>query len=320
MSVLIVDGHCDVLWKMFENKRLKFGMDGTGLQAGLSELNKAGVKLQLFAIYIDEDAVGAATFEHLLTYTDIFHKQVAVHPHVAPVRSQAELEAVLKGDSNRIGGILSLEGCEALEGNSMLLRTAYRLGVRALGPTWNFANWAGDGAKEPRQGGLTLKGKRLVRECNELGIMLDVSHLSERSFWDLAEVSTKPYFASHSNVYDLCPNPRNLKNEQLKAIIAANGVIGLTFVPYFIVPKGPATIDDLLRHVERVCELGGVRNVAFGSDFDGANECTVGLENAAGYVNLADALYKRYAHDIADGFLHGNWISFLRKHLPAHAL
>jgi len=315
---LIVDGHCDVLWKMFADRRLRFDAEKPELQASLPRLRAGGVKLQFFALFIAEEEVGAARFEHVLQYTDIFHSNIISEPEIMPIRSVADLEALQRSD--KIGALLSIEGADALNGDLMLLRTAYRLGVRALGLTWNFGNWAADGAIEPRQGGLTAKGRKFVRACNALGIMLDVSHLSEKSFWDMIEESVRPVFASHSNVFELCPHPRNLKQDQVDAIIRRQGLIGLTFVPYFVVQGKPATIDDLLRHLERVCELGGANQVGFGSDFDGTPECTKGLEHAGNYQILSDQLYKRYTPEQAANFLHGNWLRFLRENLPETAL
>lgn len=311
---MIIDGHCDVLMKLYMDKQLEFSQDHPEMQASLHKLLQGGVKLQFCAIFIDQDVVRTPNFEHILEYVDLFYGKIINNAKMQAVRSREELAAVMNSD--RVGALLTIEGADALAGNPLLLRTAYRLGVRVIGLTWNWANWAADGAKEPREGGLTQLGKRFVRECDELGMLLDVSHLSERAFWDLVETSVQPLFASHSNVYDLYPHPRNLKQDQIATLIERTGLIGLTFVPYFVSGHERVTIDDLLRHLDFVCSIGGVRQVAFGSDFDGITETIVGLENAAQYSNLANELYKRYKPEEAKGFLFDNWHRFLQENLP----
>lgn len=312
---MVIDGHCDVLLKLFSDKRLRFDdPHSKELLAGLPRLVEGGVKLQFCAIFIDEDEVGTPTFEQVLEYVDIYERQLISHPNIRPVRTKAELDAI--HTEGVIGTLLHIEGADAFDGNLMLLRTAFRLGVRTIGLTWNYSNWAGDGAVEPRQGGLTIKGKRFVRECERIGIILDVSHLSERAFWDLEKETNNPFFASHSNVYDLCPNNRNLRRDQLQALLNRDGIVGLTFVPYFVKQEKPVTIDDLLRHVDYVCALGGVNQLAFGSDFDGFDQMIPGLEHAGGFVNLGNELYRRYKKEEVEGFLFGNWHRFLRQNLP----
>ncbi|TCZ80032.1 membrane dipeptidase [Paenibacillus albiflavus] len=313
---MVIDGHCDVLYKLFSNKQLQFDAHGQDiiLQAGLPRLIEGGVKLQFCAIFIDEDEVGTPTFRHVLEYVDIYDKQLLSQPMIHPVLSKADLSVM--NEDGKLGTLLHIEGADALEGDLMLLRMVYRLGVRTMGLTWNYSNWAADGAVEPRQGGLTTKGRKFIRECERIGIILDVSHLSERAFWDLEKETKKPFFASHSNVYDICPHNRNLRRDQLQAILDRDGLVGLTFVPYFVKQDKDATIDDFLRHVDYVCALGGADKLAFGSDFDGFSQMIPGLEHAGHFVNLANELYKRYKPEEVEGFLFGNWHRFLSHNLP----
>jgi membrane dipeptidase len=230
-----------------------------------------------------------------------------------PVTRASDLETARS--AGRIGAILSLEGADGLQGKWWALRLLHRLGLRLLGPTWNRANWACDGALEPRGGGLTAAGRRLVRECESLGILLDVSHLSERGFWDLADLASRPFFASHSNARAVTPHSRNLTDDQIRAIIAVDGLIGVTFVPWFLTNREPASISDVLRHVEYICSLGGAKHVAFGSDFDGIDRHPAGLAHPGEYPALAEALSRRYPEGTVRDFLEGNAYRFLRKYL-----
>ncbi|WP_338043572.1 dipeptidase [Paenibacillus hamazuiensis] len=309
----IIDAHCDALMKMFVNRKLDFYQDEPDLDVNYERMAEAGVKVQFFALFLPE-ALERPGFEHLLEYIDIFYRKVQRKGMVSLIKNQSDLRTVFTKE--RHGAILSLEGVDVLAGNEMYARIVYQLGVRFAGITWNYANWAADGVMEPRKGGFTLRGKKFIKECNDLGIILDVSHLSVKGFWELAELSQKPFIASHSNALAVCPHPRNLNDEQIKAIIKADGTIGITFVPYFVRSEGPARITDILRHIDHVCSLGGADHLGFGSDFDGIKEWVHGLEHAGRYGNLVDELCKHYKASEIEAFLWGNWYRFLEKNLP----
>ncbi|MCR8642112.1 dipeptidase [Paenibacillus sp. N1-5-1-14] len=310
---MIIDGHCDAILKLFLDPKTRFDSDRVKMQASAPLLAEGDVKLQLFAIFID-DEMPNHKFHHMLQYIDLFYEQVASHPEFHVVRSGQDLAAVMA--SSKRGALLTIEGADTLMGDPMLLRTVYRLGVRAIGLTWNYANWAADGANEPRKGGLTLLGRQFVKECNQLGMMIDVSHLSEKAFWDVAEASTKPFFASHSNAIQICQHQRNLTNDQIQELIRIDGIMGLNFVPYFVTNEKTVSIKDILKHIDHVCALGGVNHIGFGADFDGITQFIPGLLNAGDYQNLAEELYKRYQKEEVEGFLHKNWMRYLHKNLP----
>lgn len=314
MDFLVIDGHCDAIYKLMQHRKADF-QDDRVLDVTADRLRAGRIALQSFAIFLEPEEA-ADPFVRALEAIDVFYERIVQFAGLLPVASRQDL---LRCEAEgRTGALLTLEGAEAIDGDWSRLRILHRLGVRAIGPTWNHANWAADGALEPRGGGLTAAGKRLVTECEKLGILMDVSHLSEKAFWDLAETAQRPFYASHSNVYELCPHPRNLKREQLLALMEAGGIIGLTFVPDFTVPGGGnATADDLLRHIEYIGELGGSDHLAFGSDFDGIDTWIEGLEHPGKYANFRELLLKRYAEQEVDAWLHGNWRRFLYENLPA---
>jgi membrane dipeptidase len=315
----VADLHCDVLGKMLLDETLPFddvsnhGAAAGGLDVTVGRLRAGGVGLQVFAIYVDHGL--PMTPETALRAAALFWDRVLAAPGMALVRTAADLDAV--ASEGKTAAILSLEGVDSLRGQWWALRLLHRLGLRLLGLTWNDANWAADGVMEPRGGGLTAAGKQLVKECESLGILLDVSHLSERGFWDLAETATRPFFASHANARRIHNHPRNLTDEQIRAIIAVGGVIGLTFVPDFLAGGETAGIDDVLRHVEHVCALGGEHHLAFGSDFDGIDRHVTGLEHPGRYPDLVEALLKRYPERLVRRFLAENARRFLRDGLPS---
>jgi membrane dipeptidase len=309
----IIDGHCDALYKLWKNERLNFNELSGDLHVSLPELRQSGVALQSFALYIPPTVPRPQMFYETLKCIQIFYQQV--------IRNEEELYVIQKADDlnrigqGKIGALLTLEGLDPVIGDSLYLQTLYRLGVRSIGFTWNQANLAADGVGESRGGGLTDWGKEVVGLCNSLGMMLDVSHLSENGFWQMMELSSKPLMASHSNVYDLCPHPRNLKADQIEALIGSDGMIGVTFVPMFVHPTNPS-IDVLLRHIEYICERGGADRLGLGSDFDGITTTLEGLESSGRYPNLVDRLLKLYPESIVEGICYKNWLKFYDQQLP----
>lgn len=308
----IIDAHCDVLYKMYLNREIDFFRHDPQLAVTYPGLKRANMLLQVFAIFLPE-TLSPPTFEHIAEYVDLFHNKVLAHDDLVFVKNARDLRKAF--EQNKLGALLSLEGVDGLSGNLAYLRVLYYLGARAVGITWNHANWAADGVMEPRKGGFTAKGRALVKECNRLGMILDVSHLSIKGFWELTEMSSRPFIASHSNAYAVCPHPRNLSDEQIKAIIDKGGTIGITFVPKFVFEAAPATISHLLLHIDHICSLGGSRHIGFGSDFDGTDHYPIGLDKVEKYDNLVNELLKRYSSEQVEGFLYKNWYRFLESQL-----
>ncbi|MCM3128792.1 dipeptidase [Paenibacillus provencensis] len=312
----VVDMHCDVLSKIQMNSELQF-LNGPGLDVTQKRLEEGNVILQTFAIYLSEK-LGILRFEHIMKQIEIYNQL-----GLRLVQSREDVSYLRKQLNNLRGGqwgLLSLEGVDGLEGNLYYLELCYRLGVRFIGITWNYANWAADGILEVRNGGFTNKGRTLIQRCNEIGMLMDVSHLSETGFWELADASSRPFIASHSNARSICPHPRNLTNDQIRAVIALDGRIGMTFVPWFIKEKGPVNASDLLKHIERVCELGGEKHLMFGSDFDGIHEWIQGLEHSGTYPELVNLLLKHYPESVVRGFMYDNILSFMEENLNSKEL
>lgn len=307
----IIDAHCDLLDKLSQHAELDFKQDSIHADVSFPRLHKSGVAVQCFAVFVSKTS--HVTFDRLLEGFDLFHEKIAAHEGVRAVRNRREL--LQAGEQGKLGAILTLEGVDGLEGNPVYLRTAFRLGVRMMGLTWNYANWAADGVLEPRNGGFTVKGRQLVKECSRLGIILDVSHLSEQGFWELSELTERPFVATHSNARQICPHPRNLTDDQIRALIAHNGQIGLTFVPWFVKASDPS-IKDILCHIDHIASLGGSQHIGFGSDFDGIDYHIPGLEHAGNFDRLANELLKKYPAEQAEGFLFGNWHRFFLENLP----
>jgi membrane dipeptidase len=304
----IYDGHCDVLYKLLMDPTLDYVKAGE-LQVNLEKLNASGTKVQLFAIYVPESVHPDLKFEAALRMVDLFYEKVlSPNPQMKLVTNRAEINDLTEQE---IGAVLTLEGCDAIGQDLLKLRTLLRLGVRSVGLTWNFGNYCADGALEERGAGLTRFGRQVVQLLNETETACDVSHLSERGFWDVLEVSDR-VFASHSNSYTKCQHPRNLRDDQIKALIDLDSVMGLTFVPEFLSgKKESASIDDIIRHLEHVCTLGGENHVGFGSDFDGIEFTVKNLSGNDQYENLWNELQKYYTDIQVRKFLFDNLASKL---------
>jgi membrane dipeptidase len=304
----IFDAHCDVLMKMFLDHTISF-KDSSSLNVNYDRLKASGGKIQCFAIYIPEKIHPNLRFEVALSMIDIFYEKVLTLPNMKQIKSPEDIRNL---GEDEIGAILTLEGCDCIGEDLLKLKTLLRLGVWFVGLTWNYANYVADGALEERGAGLSGFGKKVVDLLHYSKTWCDVSHLSEKGFWDVLERT--PYvLASHSNCHTLCPHPRNLKDEQIQALIQNQSVIGVTFVPEFLKENANAQIKDILHHIDHICSLGGEKHIGFGSDFDGIEKFVKKLENFEGYSILVEELYKHYSSSQIDGFLYKNFIKLLMK-------
>ncbi|MED4585053.1 dipeptidase [Brevibacillus choshinensis] len=301
----IIDFHCDALLKIWEQDGKISFTDAEELDANKVRLVQGGIKVQCFAIYTPSDMKAEQRFQSALDQIHHFYANVlANNPEMKQVREWSDFDHLEDG---QIGAMLTLEGVEPIGNDLKKLHILYQLGVRSVGLTWNYANLAADGALEPRNAGLTSFGKEIIQFHNEHKILTDVSHLSEASFWDTLDVAKYP-IASHSNSRAWCDNPRNLSDEQAKAMFAKGGNVHVVYCPMFVKEHGKATIPDLIRHIDHFCSLGGVRQIGLGSDFDGITTKVVGLEHAGTTHNLINELLKHYSEEEVRGFAGENFL------------
>ncbi|MDQ0216997.1 membrane dipeptidase [Peribacillus cavernae] len=304
----IFDAHCDVLMKLFLDPNISF-LDSEKLQITYQSLQETSGNVQCFAIYVPEAVHPDMRFIAALSMVDIFYEKVLTMPGMKLVTAQKDIEALKEEE---IGAVLTLEGCDCIGGDLLKLKTLLRLGVTSVGLTWNFANRLADGAMEKRAGGLTGFGKNVVKTLNQHHIWCDVSHLSEKAFWDVIELADYP-IASHSNVHRLCRHPRNLKDDQIKALLKKNGVVGVTFVPQFLTEKPVANISDVIKQIDYIANLGGGRQIGFGSDFDGNDQMVQNISSYRDYSNLINELHKHYPADFIQGILFDNFAARFPK-------
>lgn len=271
-----------------------------------------------YAGAIDPDYARLVTISMM---ANLFRLEAESDGQVRVARSMEDLEYCLAHDIH--AAILHIEGAESIDAELDTLEVFYRAGLRSVGLVWSRPNIFAQGVQfmfphSPDTGpGLTDAGRELARACNRLGIMLDLSHLNERGFFDVAALSDAPLVATHSNVHAICPSTRNLTDKQLDAIKASEGLVGLNFAVYDLredAQRDTATpLDILVRHIDYLVERLGIDGVALGSDFDGTT-IPAAIGDAAGLPNLVDALRMHGYDDAAlRKIAYENWLRILRR-------
>jgi membrane dipeptidase len=342
--VPFIDGHNDTLLDLYEDGAgvRPFVEGRSGGHVDLPRARAGGFAAGLFAIFVPPELQTAAASpltDRIPPYevplprpldqsyargvademVGLAHELEAAAA-VRIVRSADDVERALAGGPP--GLILHFEGAEPIDGELEALEQLYERGLRSLGLVWSRPNAFAEGVafrfpSTPDTGeGLTAAGRRLVEACNERGILVDLAHLNERGFWDVAGLTSAPLVASHANAHALAPNSRNLTDAQLDEIGRSNGIVGITFHAGMVRADGrvdaATPLAELLRHLDHVVARIGVDHVGFGSDFDGA----VLLEeigDVSGLPRLVDALRTRgYGDDEIAKLAHANWLRVLR--------
>ena len=314
----VFDGHCDTLAAPlpgpYPRDLTQWGETG---HLDLPRLRAGGVNCQIFACFPGEYRLSAnPTSAALQRLENLYDLLTRAPDQITLVRTSADL-AQLTVDGP-IGAILGLEGVEALDGSLALLHTFHRLGVRNVGLAWNGRNPAGDGCEVGSSFGLTPFGRDIVSACNRLGMVIDVSHLNDAGLADVLALSAHPVIASHSNARSLCRHPRNLTDDQLRAIAGNGGVIGATLVAMFIADNpAEASLPRFLDHIDHLVQVAGIDHVGLGSDFDG---CTPppDLNSGEKYPRITDGLLARgYAEEAIVNILGANFRRLFSQVLPS---
>jgi membrane dipeptidase len=347
--VPVFDGHNDAIqtFAPFRNDDLRQFLDGGSAgHIDLPRTRRGGFGGGMFAMFVPSEPVPATRDNPGIRFTDHGYEvrlaepvshEVALQETLAQLEGLTRLESLSDGDirivctayaletclgDGRMAVVLHIEGAEAIEPGLGNLDQLYQAGLRSLGIVWSRLNAFGHGVPfrfpaSPNTGpGLTDAGKRLVRRCNELGILVDVSHLNEQGFWDVARHSQAPLVATHSAAHAICPTTRNLTDQQLEAIRDSDGLVGLNFEVSATRPDGydePDTpMEVLVAHVDYLVERIGIDRVGFGSDFDGATMPNA-IGDAAGLPVLIDALRQRgYDQESIEKLAWRNWVRVLR--------
>ncbi len=302
----IFDAHCDTLSILADRNQSTLN-SATMVRRDMMDSYEGYI--QVFAAFVSPEEHNP--LKRAICLSDKFYEEVK-NGDFQVITSAKILDDVIK--NSKRGAILSIENGNALCGSIEVLNMLYRVGFRAVTLTWNGSNELGYGAVDSEGKGLTDFGKIVVKRMNELGMVIDVSHLSEKGFWDVAMLSTKPFMASHSNASALCNHPRNLSDSQIKALIEKRGVIGINLYPMFLTGTDKADLSDVIRHIEHILALGGEDSLGIGTDFDGISCTPSGLEDASCLYKIFDELSKRgYSTETIQKISYRNFVRLFSK-------
>jgi membrane dipeptidase len=342
---LVFDGHNDVLLKLYRAGGVEAAagfLTGCSGAVDVPSAKLGGFGGGFFAVYVPSPTDLAAKFEEMtkpeyqlalpepIDWEDAFPVVMAQSAilfemerlgAVKICRTAADIRAALA--SGVMAAVFHIEGAEGIDPDLHTLDVLYQAGLRSLGPVWSRPTIFGDGVpfrypSSPDTGpGLTDAGLRLVKRCNELGIMIDLSHLNEAGFWDVARHSDAPLVATHSNAHVICPHSRNLTDAQLAAIRESDGMVGLNFAVAFLRDDGKMLADvpltQMLRHLDHLIAQLGEDRVGLGSDYDGA-VVPQDLTSCAGLPKLREAMLEHgYGEALVSKLCHENWLRVLEK-------
>jgi membrane dipeptidase len=263
----IVDAHFDLLIDV-ENKRRR-GQEKVIEAEYLPEFKEGGVNTIVSSIYIEDHYLPEMALRKALDQISAFYSELDESgDKIMFLKNCFDAERALR--EGKIGIFLSFEGVEPLINDINLLRIFYELGVRGVGLTWSRRNYAADGCSftrmKDRENGLTEFGEQVVKQAEELGMVIDVSHLNETGFWDVMEIATKPVIASHSNCRAINGIMRNLTDDQIKALAKTGGIIGINAASILVAEKN-ADVKVLADHVDYLKKVAGIEHVGLGFDF-----------------------------------------------------
>lgn len=337
------DGHNDALLKLWlarDHEPVKLFSEGYQGAVDVPKAKSGGFGGGLFAMFSPSDSAMEATGMGGDSYDLPLPPKLSRTDAIIPVLEQAAIflrldnacairhctsvsEVEMALGRGQIAAVLHLEGADCIDSEFLMLDVLYAIGLRSLGPVWSRPNMFGHGVpfRFPSTGdtgpGLTDLGKELVRECNSRGIMVDVSHMTEAGFCDVAAISDAPLIASHSNAHAIVPHARNLTDRQLDMLRDSNGLVGINFATAFLRQDGQMVetdnLDALLWQIDYLIEKLGENHVGLGSDFDGA-QTPLPLSDVSGLSNLRHHMIDAgYGEEIVRKVFCDNWLSVLKR-------
>jgi len=327
-----IDSHMDTAQRVLLDQANLAERSPVG-HVDIPRLKQGGVNAPFLALWVPVYYKGSEAIRRTLDLRDAMQRLFDTHPElIALALNAADVERITR--SGRIAAILTLEGGHQIDDDLAVLRMYYRLGIRSMTLThFRNNNWADSSTDTPAHNGLTEFGKQVVREMNRLGMIVDISHVSDKTFYDVLEVSSKPVIASHSSCRAISDVPRNMTDDMLRALAKNGGVVGINFGEGFLSPKDAellksaivaagytepdltgkaldayaaeefrkamapkpsnATIDDAVEHIDHAVKVAGIDHVGIGSDFDGISAPPKGLEDVSKMPALKAAVRKR---------------------------
>jgi membrane dipeptidase len=327
-----IDSHIDTVQRIFVDRADITQRSPVG-HVDIPRLKEGGVNAPFFALWVPTYYPGAEAVRRTLDLRDAMQRVLDTHPEqIALALTGADIERITR--SGRIAVILTVEGGHQIDDDLAVLRMYHRLGIRSMTLShFRNNNWADSSTDQPAHNGLTQFGKEVVKEMNRIGMIVDVSHVSDKTFYDALAVSTKPVIASHSSCRAISDVPRNMTDDMLRALAKNGGVVGINFGEGFLNPNDAealkaainniaaaptgltgkaldqyaademhrdskmqpvaATVDDAAEHVDHAVKVAGIDHVGIGSDFDGISGPPKGLEDISKMGALKAALRKK---------------------------
>lgn len=294
LNVKVFDAHCDTLLSK-------------DIHTGKSQLRKDDVLkyknyIQVFSICAETNYAYTKTIHFIKRF-----ERIARDWNMEVIKDAAAL------NSAKYGAILALEGADAIHDNLSAIDLFYKKGVRLITLTWNNGNSVSSSIADDSDRGLTPFGKEFVKKCVKKHIAVDLSHISDKGFYDVCNITDAPLICSHSNSRTVNKAAkRNITDDQFKELIRRGGVTGINFYPLFL--GGSADINAVIKHTEHFCSLGGEKNIGMGSDFDGISQMPTGCEGAMFFYNIANELLRLgYGESTVNGILYGNMHGFFNR-------
>ncbi|MBI4512547.1 MAG: membrane dipeptidase [Gemmatimonadetes bacterium] len=347
-EAIVVDGHNDLPWRMRTEGSSSFDVIDIAqrLSTGhtdIPRLREGGVDAQFFAAYVPVDFISQGALRVCLEQIDLVHRMVSRYPDLELATGAADVERIAR--KGKIAALIGIEGGHCIENSLGALRMVYALGARYMTLTHNRTlEWADAATDSARHGGLTPFGEEVVGEMNRLGMLVDLSHVSDETMRDALRVSRAPVIFSHSSARAIADHPRNVPDDVLPLVKANGGVVMVNFYPGFVVPEvaralrelrarypDPAeydnaaselwranptrgTVKTLADHVDHIARVAGVDHVGLGSDYDGIDVTPEGMEDVSRFPVLAEELLRRgYTDEDLRKILGGNVLRVLRR-------
>ena len=307
------DMHCDTATEIFNNKA---ELLTNNLNISLDKSDEIAKYVQTFAFWTknDED-VTVNRFNAFTECYSYFMKQCIKNSERVMIISDKD-DLKKSTDNNKRGIILAIEGGGVIEGKIERLEKLRKNGIKLLTVTWNLKNELSGGILDEVESGITETGKEAVSEMERLGIIPDVSHISDKGFEDMCAIAKKPFVATHSNSRSECRHKRNLTDDMFKEIVKRGGIVGINLYAKFLNDSEIAEDKDIVRHIDRFLKLGGEDTVVFGTDFDGVdNKLPKGIKTLKDVNKLVTLLMENYGKETAEKILYKNAYSFFEKQL-----
>jgi len=306
-----IDAHADTLSRA-RLPQHNAGLYSNNLHVDFRRLHEFGAPVQVFVLWCADRFVADA-FDYTNSLIDFLESEVGKHSDIIEIALSLE-DLERNARNNKISAVLSIEGGEALMGKLENLDHFYNRGVRIMSLTWNRENELGYGQATGSDEGLKPFGVEVLQRMEELGIILDVSHLNRTGFWDAHRLSTRPYMASHSNASSVTPHNRNLTDDQIRAVADSGGVIGIALYPPFLSRSGNVSMGDIMSHIRHFIDLGAGDNLGLGGDLDGFNTMPAGLTCVSSYKVLAEEIANVFGNDASSKIMSGNFYNFFVRY------